>query len=510
MTVWNAAVLAVLITLFGAFILWSNQSRLRAEIDDDLRKQAEHASHGPPPNAPPRPQEFGDLGNGPLDEQYPPDGGPSSGSLDREGPGPGGRGRGGFANPFEAAGRLLDVRRPRFFDLNSKSMIRNETVTPFDETALRKAMQGTGVYSDVDYLGQPIRVYSNPVIIDGKIAGAVQFARELADLELLWTAQTRTLALVIPFAVLLAGIVAYALTGRTLRPVALVAKAAENISHSDDLARRLPVIGDDEIANLSSTINDMLARLETSFANLETAYEKLEGAFIQQQRFTADASHELRTPLTRMRLATSSALREPENQKLMRDAVETADRAGLSMSRLVQQLLTLARSDAGALGLQLEVVDFRIVVAEGLGEVSTDREIDAEFDEEELFIQADCEHLRRVVVNFVENALRHTPEPGQVGVSVKRIGAEVVLTVEDTGEGIAMEHLPHVFDRFYRADSARDRKDGGCGLGLAICKNLIEAHGGRVQISSQLGVGTKVQTLFPLFLSPTETQTISS
>jgi len=177
----------------------------------------------------------------------------------------------------------------------------------------------------------------------------------------------------------------------------------------------------------------------------------------------------------------------------------------------VQQLLTLAKVDAGELGLHLEPVDLRVVVAEGLDEVTTEREIQCSFADEALVIAADAENLRRVVVNLLENALRHTPASGSVSLSAEKApDGRAVIVVRDTGEGIAAEHLPHIFERFYRADAARNRKEGGSGLGLAITKNLVEAHGGRLEIESKLGAGTTVRAFFPLFSERKPTQTNSS
>jgi len=150
------------------------------------------------------------------------------------------------------------------------------------------------------------------------------------------------------------------------------------------------------------------------------------------------------------------------------------------------------------------------VVAEALSLIPTERELKAAFAERAVTIRGDAEHLSRVIVNLVENALRHTPPEGEVRIETLAAGGEAIVVVQDTGEGIAPEHLPHLFERFYRVDAARTRKDGGSGLGLAICKNIVEAHGGRLKIESQPGVGTTVRIFFPLFSRGESTQTNSS
>jgi signal transduction histidine kinase len=214
--------------------------------------------------------------------------------------------------------------------------------------------------------------------------------------------------------------------------------------------------------------------------------------------------------LTRLKLATSAALAEKTSPEEMRQALVAADRAATSMTRLVQQLLTLARADAGELGLRPEPVDLRVVVAEALEGLTIGRPVDSAFADRPVMVRGDAEHLGRVVANLVENAARHTPAEGTIRIETVRSGNEAVVAVRDTGEGISAEHLPHLFERFYRVDAARARRDGGSGLGLAICKNLVEAHGGRLEIESSPGVGTTARAVFPLFSEIVLPQTKSS
>lgn len=471
LTVWNGATLAGLLGLFGVgLVLWNQEQAMRG-LDDDLDHQARDAARldRPPPPPPPRddPEEGGD-----------------------------------HRPAFAEANRAFDVRRPRVYGLDGRPMAENDRAPSFDPEAITGALAGRSGYTTVDYDGRPVRVLTRAVVRDGRLWGVVQVAREMMDVNMMWQAQLRSLALFIPLGVAAAAGGAFVLTNRALRPVAKMTRAAAQISTSD-LSQRLEVQGDDEMAELARTFNAMLTRLETSFNELQTAYER-------QQRFTADASHELRTPLTRLKLATSAALREATSPDEMREALRTADRAAEAMTRLVQQLLMLARSDAGELPLRKQPVDLRVVVAEALDEVPSGRQFDAMFAEGAVEVMGDAEHLKRVFLNLLENADRHTPLNGRVAISVvKREGMGIVV-VEDTGEGIAPEHLVHLFERFYRVDAARTRKDGGSGLGLAICRNLVEAHGGRLLVESKLGVGTTFRAVFPLFLSARETQTISS
>jgi len=525
LTVWNAVALSALLGVFGTAIVFANQNRVRAAVDDSLGMEADRAARVRPPHVGgPGPQGPGGLGQGggfpPGNREGPAGQGPQPGDPGFGPPGgDGGRGQGsgmqpGFPgqarvpNVYEDAARLSDIRRPRFFGPNG-GINPNDPVEPFDVAPLKAALGGHRSFTDAQFLGEPIRVVSQPMIVDGRVIGAVQVAQETRSVDLLWRTQLGTLAVFLPLAIFAAAAGAYALTGRTLSPIRRLTRAASEISHSD-LSRRLEVAGDDEISELAMTFNQMLGRLQTSFSELEGAYANMARAYDQQQRFTADAAHELRTPLTRLRLATSSALKEAQSPEEMKRALQTADRAANSMTRLVQDLLTLAKADTGQLPLRLEPVDLRVVVAEALENLTTDRPIESAFSDRPLMVAADAEHLQRVITNLVDNASRHTPDSGVIRVETVRAENYAVVSIRDNGEGIAPEHLPHIFDRFYRADSARARRDGGSGLGLAICKNLVEAHGGRIEIESSPGVGTTVRTIFPVISNPILAQTKSS
>jgi two-component system OmpR family sensor kinase len=165
------------------------------------------------------------------------------------------------------------------------------------------------------------------------------------------------------------------------------------------------------------------------------------------------------------------------------------------MAKLIRELLVLARADAGQLGLRHDVLDLRLVVSDALNGFS--REIQASFPSASVMISGDQDHLERVVVNLIENAVKHTPEDAPICASINERDGNAVLVVEDSGEGISPEHLPHLFERFYRADAARGMGDG-IGLGLAISKSVVEAHGGAISVQSELGKGTRFEVTLPL------------
>lgn len=465
LTLWNVVVLAVALIAFSVAVAFANQSRLRGEIDRELQDRALHA----PPEGPPRPP---GLGAGPR-----------------------------FNDP-PAPG--FDLRRPRRFGLDGNPM-RPPFDPPFDLRSLRLALTGRPNYADGNFDGAPIRIFTTPFRSpDGQIRGVVQVARETAQVDRIWASQLVTLAILLPGALALAALGAFFLTGRAMKPIARMEAAAGAIS-STDLSRRLNVSGDDEFAQLGATFDAMIERLEGAFHEISAAYRELEAAHETQKRFTADASHELRTPLTRLRLATSAALRPEANDEERAAALRTADDAAQSMTKLVQEMLVLARADAGQLAIRREPLDLRVVVSEALERLPAGgAAIQVHFDEAPVSIVGDPDQIARVVLNLVDNARRHTPAEGRIDVAVSRPGT---LSVSDSGEGIAAAHLPRLGDRFYRVDSARSREDGGSGLGLAICRTILVAHGGTLEIESEIGLGTTVLAKFP---QESRDQTISS
>jgi len=338
---------------------------------------------------------------------------------------------------------------------------------------------------------EPVRIFSVPLRKDGVVQGVVQVAYPLAEQDRLNAGMLRTVATLIPLGLLVAALGGLFLTNRMLRPVREVTHAAAQIG-AEDLSRRLEVTGEDEFSELAGTFNGMIGRLETAFGRLREAYE-------QQRRFTSDASHELRTPLTAIKANTSLALCGERTPAEYREALQAADQAADLMSRIVQDLLLLARSDAGQLVMQREPTDLETVLRRALAVAAEagPAPVRLALPDEPLLVAGDAHHLTRLFVNLLENAERHTPGEGEITVAARPEGNAVVVTVRDTGEGIAAEHLPHVCERFYRVDAARARAHGGTGLGLAICQSIVQAHGGRLDLESQVGRGTTVHVTLP-------------
>jgi two-component system, OmpR family, heavy metal sensor histidine kinase CusS len=304
--------------------------------------------------------------------------------------------------------------------------------------------------------------------------------RELADLR-------KALAVAVPAALALAVVPAYLLARKALAPMERLRRLTEEIT-ADRLDRRLPVAHPgDELGRLTATINAMIGRLERSFQEV--------------RRFTADASHELRTPLAAIRTEAEVALARPmsveEHQQLLGSVLEECDRLG----RLTDQLLLLAREDAGAAPPhgRVELAGLLRGAVEALRPLAEARGLRLAADVAgPLAVRGNEGRLRQVFLNLLDNALKYTPPGGAVATRLRRQGDEAVVEVSDTGVGIAPEHQPRVFDRFYRVDKARSRAEGGTGLGLSIARGIVLAYGGTIGLASEPGRGTTVTVALPL------------
>lgn len=226
-------------------------------------------------------------------------------------------------------------------------------------------------------------------------------------------------------------------------------------------------------------------------------------AYRRQQEFVGDASHELRTPLTVLRSAHDLLDRHRAEPLSANGALLDDIRGEISrMERLTDDLLTLARSDQGSLYLEVGDVDLSALASDVVAlttPLAQERQVRLDFlgHEQNTVVEGDPDRLQQLLLILVDNALKHTPPGGHVTVSARGHGREVEIDVADTGEGIAPEHLPRLFDRFYRVDSARGRLHGGTGLGLAIARSLVEAHGGHLTVASVVGSGTTITVHIP-------------
>jgi len=299
-----------------------------------------------------------------------------------------------------------------------------------------------------------------------------------------------TMLVIAPLLLIASLVLAYLIAGRAFRPVDRLVNEVQAITDGRSLHRRLPVAAGEEIARLAVTVNEMLERLEKSFAAL--------------RRFTADASHELKTPLAVLRADVERAMSDnaPRVEKMV--ALEEALQETARMADLVESLLTLARADEGRFDLHRERIDLEPLTREVyettsiLGEAAG---LQVELAEaESAIVLGDYNRLRQLFLNLATNAIKYTPRGGRVEFSLTRYEKTVTFTVRDTGVGISSADLPHIFERFYRADRARSRlaERGGFGLGLAISQWIAEAHGGTISVRSRLARGSTFTVTLPL------------
>ena len=321
------------------------------------------------------------------------------------------------------------------------------------------------------------------------ISAVLVVGRPTADLLSALSALRITLLFAVPLTLLLSGTGGLFLIRRALRPVDQIIAATHRIEETD-LSRRVPVQSNDELGRLARTLNSMLARLERAFA--------------RQRQFTDDASHELRTPLSVIEAeATLALMRERENHEY-REALATIAEESSSMHKLINQLLTLARGDSlDRENLETEIIDLGTVVSEvtsALEPLAKERGVDLDAETSPIRIDGDPVRIRRLVVNLLDNAIRYTEQGGSVSASLAAEGVTAVFRVQDTGIGIAPEHQELIFERFARLDSSRSRgsESSGSGLGLSICKQIVELHGGSIEIESAPQQGSTFTIRLPL------------
>ena len=288
-----------------------------------------------------------------------------------------------------------------------------------------------------------------------------------------------------PLLIIIAGLGGYFLAARALTPIDRITRTARHIAEGgEDLSARLNLPAtDDEVGRLASTFDAMLAKLDDSFQ--------------RERQFTADASHELRTPLAAMQ-AILSVIREerrtPEDyEQALADLAEEADR----LRSLTENLLRLARGPSSASPVR-EPVDVSALVssvADSMTPLAEAKGLRLNCTGSDgLMVMGDMDDLIRLFVNLLNNAIKYT-EHGTIDVAVERNTTGLLITIADTGLGIPAEHLPHIFDRFYRVDASRST--GGAGLGLAIALDIAQAHGGTIEVSSAVGQGTHFTVCLP-------------
>jgi heavy metal sensor kinase len=373
---------------------------------------------------------------------------------------------------------------------------------PVDTTMVENALAGQSAFCTVEMPGgQKLRLYVTPFrpealpsapsgstpVLSGADSAALVVGRSMADIDDSLNRLVRILVIAVPVTLVVAGAGGIFLARRALKPVEQIAQTALLIEERD-LSQRIRLDTKDELGRLAFVLNQMI--------------ERLEKAFKRQHQFTGDASHELRTPLAVIQAESTLALEKERTASEYRKSLELVGQEADHMSHIIDQLLTLARADAGEEQMSFEAIDLgKLVedVAQDAEVLCREKGLRFELGQmESVMVKGDKPRLKELVLNLLDNAIRYTPTDGAVSLSLIREGRMAVVVIRDTGVGIPPEHIPHIFERFYRVDKARSRIEGGSGLGLAICQHIVEVHGGKIKVESQVGKGSAFSVFLPL------------
>ena len=451
LTLWYVILLAIILAIFSAGVYLTLRQNLYEGLDDTIRTRATLLA-GVVEYEDGRPTLAADVA--PIDPNDPE----------------------GFVRVFDARGEVtFDNTRPA-----------DEIAV--DRGAVEGALSGETRSRNVRGGDENFRVRTQPIERDGRITGVLEVAETRGDIGETLRTLLVIMAVAYPLALAAASFSGVFLAGRALSPIDRLTGLARRIS-AEDLSQRLNMkLPDDEVGRLARTFDEMIARLDE--------------AFRRQREFTADASHELRTPLTAIKGQVEVALGKPRDAGSYREVLQVVNEEVDRLIRLVGSLLTLARADAGQIPIASEAVPLRELVAAAAEQVRLSmgrRGVELHLEPgPAVTVRADEDLLLQLLLNLLDNAGKYTGSGGHVTVGWDVRNGRAEVRVRDTGVGIAPEHLPRIFERFYRVDKARSREGGGAGLGLSICRWIAEAHGGSISVESVQGEGTAVVVKLPV------------
>jgi heavy metal sensor kinase len=387
-------------------------------------------------------------------------------------------------------------------NIGEKSENLKNVQLPISLQALKNASKGFITFETVSTFGNtPLRMMTLPVIENGHMARIIQVASSLEDVEDALRTLFIILVIAVPSALLVASLGGQFLANQALKPVDHITQTARMIT-SQNLNQRIKSLKvKDEISRLIETFNEMISRLDQSFHQIK--------------QFSSDASHELKTPLTILKGEVEVALRKERTsqdyEQILRSNLEEINR----MSKIVDNLLLLARTETGEIRLFKEEVNLSQIVSEVVTQLTKlahakDLQIVATNHHEDIPLYGDALRIREMLLNLIENSIKYTEPGGSISVSLEKNaphslpGEEegsydgVKIVVSDTGIGIAKEDQERIFGRFFRVDKARSGEQGGSGLGLSICKWIVEAHQGEISVESELGKGSRFIVRLPI------------
>ena len=485
LTLWYVGILAVILCLFGWILYKSVAANLTSEIDEVLASKADaisdaifgyfqakwEAKHLIQPS--PSSSQAAQLSRE-IEKEI------KTGKFDAL-----------VTHWAQEMSELDPSERIRIIDWSGQLLYETRAFTalgiPLTKSAVAEAQRGKTVYETFNLPNWRIRVIVYPIIENGQNLYFVQTASILrqADLSL---EQLRTWLLgLIPLTLVFASAIGWFLAKYALKPIGGMIEQAQQIG-AEQLHERIyvPKTGD-ELEQLATTFNDMLARLERTFKRL--------------RQFSAAASHELRTPLTVMKGELEVALRARRDPDEYERVLKTQLEALNEMVGIVEQLLTLARSEEGEEAVEWQPVELKALVrqaSEMWRKVADEKGIRLKIlAQESVWVRGEKHLLERLVANLLDNAIKHTPSKGFIGLQVWNNEENACFVVQDTGPGIAQDELPKIFDKFFRKSSAGDR-GRSTGLGLGLCRWIVEAHQGQIEVSSSLGKGTTFTVWLPL------------
>jgi heavy metal sensor kinase len=353
---------------------------------------------------------------------------------------------------------------------------------------LRLAAQPRPVFEDLSIAGRSFRFTRQTLAANGRVYTATTGVPTQDVVQTLDLFRSYLLMFA-PCVLLVAAGGGYWLSRRALAPVDALVRSARDIGGSNLSSRLQKLYTGDELQRLSDTLNEML--------------ERIESAFLRVTEFTADASHELRTPISLIRTEAEVALRRSRKEAEYRESLYHILLESERTTRLIEQLLALARADSGRETLQMQAVDLCLTlrdVAESWQQVASVRnlEFSRSIAGSDSFVLGDETLLRRLADILLDNAFKYTPSPGSVHLSFEQRGDNAVIAVRDSGVGIAGEDQSRIFERFYRVDKARSRAQGGTGLGLSIAQWIVQQHRGTIAVESRPGSGTIFRVELPL------------
>jgi len=457
LTAWYVTLLAIILILFSVLLNYFLAKRLHESVDNSLTVSATVVATSATMR----------LSNSPLPglnqlfEQF-----MNQGNLNK------------FYRIYDGSGNV-----------GSRSKNISASQFPLSQKAYAEALEGRNSYETFKVgAQQPIRVITMPILLEGKLINLVQVGTSLEAVQETLRNLKIFLFTAVPSVLILAALFARFMARRALKPISRIIDTAREIGQGQELSKRIPVLKiKDELGQLALTFNEMMNRLENSFA--------------QMRQFSSDASHELRTPLTVLKgqneLVLSKQRKLEEYQEVISSNLEEIN----YMSKVLEDLFVLSKSDENQVNLDCKPLDLRALVEE----VCKHAEVLAEEKNMKIVIsflepsefKGDEVRLRQMVWNVLQNGIKYTQRGGELKISLQNEDEFVLLSIQDTGIGIPEEDLPLIFNRFYRVDKARTRDEGGSGLGLSICKQIAQAHKGKIEVESKLGVGTRFKIRLP-------------